>query len=759
MALKIRSIIFLIVLHLLVQDTQAQISESDSLLNLYKQRTTKDSLKFDFLQKAVNSYGFTDAAKAKMYADTLVLLAKQFQQPMFIARSYLTRAGIMRRQGLTEEALRSGEEILNVLKNINSKRALYYKASAYNGMGNIFSKVGKYDNSVNMYKQCLTIAYAAKDTLNILNGNNGLGVVYMAVADWETALKYMENIKALLEADNGKVLQNNKNLNGAYIAALINIGNIESVQKHYDKSLVALQKALKVSRELQIIDAEVAAASLLSEWYYRFKDYAKSYEYALVAHKQNKKSNSSPNLSSDYKNFGRIFRDAPDSFLLKWNIDPTKRYDTVVSLLSQAVKIAEDYSSLTLKEDPSEDLSLAYEKMGNYAKAYEYFIKFKNIHDSLGSASQQKRILLNDMQYQFGRQTDSLKLEQTLIQSHLKNELLTNEQKAMLANKEKELQYLAFLQSQTQLDNKSLENNRYEKELSLTKKEKELQAAEVAKLGKDKELADLHLKQQGIYGIIGLAFLLVIGSLLFYNNNQRRKRMAAGIAKDKAEQQLKEAELKNRMNDITLSALQSQMNPHFIFNCLNSIKLYTKENNTKEASDYIGKFAKLIRNMLDNSRSDRISLESEIESLKLYIELEAMRFKDKLHYNISVDKNLDISFIDIPPLLVQPYIENAIWHGLMPKKEGGNIDIHISQNVAENLLLISITDDGIGRKESTLINSNKQQYHKSMGTAVTGERLALINEKYHSQANVSITDVYKNNQPAGTQVTIKLPLE
>ena len=136
----------------------------------------------------------------------------------------------MRRQGRTEEALRSGEEILNVLKNINSKRALYYKASAYNGMGNIFSKVGKYDNSVNMYKQCLTIAYAAKDTLNILNGNNGLGVVYMAVADWETALKYMDNIKALLEADNGKVLQNNKNLNGAYIAALINIGNIESVQ-------------------------------------------------------------------------------------------------------------------------------------------------------------------------------------------------------------------------------------------------------------------------------------------------------------------------------------------------------------------------------------------------------------------------------------------------------------------------------------------------------------------------------------------------
>ncbi|MEO7048427.1 MAG: histidine kinase, partial [Ferruginibacter sp.] len=606
------------------------------------------------------------------YADSLVLLAKRLPLPFFLARSYITKATGLQIQGLTSEALQADRDAINLLKNLKTREALLYKATAYQSMATVFTEISEYDSSVNMSKQSLSNAYEAKDTFKILAANNSLAVVYMAVADWETALTYEKNIKSLLEQDGGRLLKMKKYLMGLYIGSLINIGIIESVRKHYDIALASVNKGLQLARETKDIQGEMASASLLAEIYYRLKDYTNSYVYSMISYKRNAKSNNRLYLCMDYKNLGRIFRDASDSSLLKWNINPEKRYDTVLSLFKASIKIADEYNSLTLKEDPAEDVAIAYEKMGNYGKAYEYFKEFKSIHDSLGSASQQKRILLNDMQYQFGRQTDSLKFSEALIQSHLKEELSVNAQNAIIANKENELQHLAFLQAQTQLENKSLENNRNEKELSLTKKEKELQAAQVGKLGKDKELADLELKQQRIYSIIAIAFLLVITSLLLYNNYQRRKRMAAGIAKDKAEQQLKEAELKNRMNDITLSALRSQMNPHFIFNCLNSIKLYTKENNTIEASDYIGKFAKLIRNMLDNSRSDRISLESEIESLKLYIELEAMRFKDKLHYAINVDKDLDISFIDIPPLLVQPYIENAIWHGLMPKKEGGH---------------------------------------------------------------------------------------
>lgn len=210
---------------------------------------------------------------------------------------------------------------------------------------------------------------------------------------------------------------------------------------------------------------------------------------------------------------------------------------------------------------------------------------------------------------------------------------------------------------------------------------------------------------------------------------------------------------------IEMQSLRGQMDPHFIFNCLNSIQLYTMENNIAAASEYIGKFSKLIRNSLNNSRASSVTLASELEAIKLYIELEAMRFKNKLRYRLEIDPNLDIDYIELPPLLLQPYIENAIWHGLMPKAEGGSIIMAIDEDLQHNLLVIKISDDGIGRTAAAIIKNRKKEQHESIGTKLTEERIALINEKYEvHKAIVEIIDLYKNNEPAGTQVTIKLPI-
>ena len=505
---------------------------------------------------------------------------------------------------------------------------------------------------------------------------------------------------------------------------------------------------------------QALCARMLGTLQYKLQDYAKSYSATSFSYGYNVKTNNKVSLSVDYKNLGRVLRDAPDSFLIKRNVPPAKRYDTALVLLNKAIKISDELNSIVLKEDLMEEMATLYEKMGNYSMAYSYYKSFKNIHDSIRSSIQQKSILVNDMQYRFGRQTDSLKFAQALEQTKLEQELLTNKQAALLANKDKELQHLAFLKTQADLANAGFENNRGEKELALTKKENQLQTEEVNKLAKEKELGAYKLMQQKISGLATIVFLLLITFFIIYNSRLRRKRMTAVFEKDTANQQLKEAELKNKMNDITLSALRSQMNPHFIFNCLNSIMLYTVENKTDEAAAYITRFSKLIRNMLDSSRSDRITLASELESIKLYIELEAMRFKNKLHYSINVDKNIDGDFTEIPPLLVQPYIENAIWHGLMPKPAGGMITVAVAEDAEAKLLLLKISDNGIGRKTAEAIKSKKETYHKSLGTKVTGERIALINEKFKSRADVTITDLYdNNNEPAGTQVTIKLPLE
>ncbi|CAN5286434.1 hypothetical protein BH11BAC5_BH11BAC5_41470 [soil metagenome] len=219
-----------------------------------------------------------------------------------------------------------------------------------------------------------------------------------------------------------------------------------------------------------------------------------------------------------------------------------------------------------------------------------------------------------------------------------------------------------------------------------------------------------------------------------------------------------QTEFENKIAETEMIALRAQMNPHFIFNCLNSIKLYTLENDSQTASEYLTKFSQLIRLVLENSRSEKVTLQKELETLKLYIELEAMRFKDKVQYKINVVPHIDQQYIEIPPLLLQPYVENAIWHGLMHKTEGGNIIIDISQP-EEYVLHIEISDDGIGREMAKEHKSKSATRQKSFGLKMTSERLEAINHIYHTKTEVKIVDlVDADGNAAGTKVIIEIPL-
>lgn len=269
----------------------------------------------------------------------------------------------------------------------------------------------------------------------------------------------------------------------------------------------------------------------------------------------------------------------------------------------------------------------------------------------------------------------------------------------------------------------------------------------------------LNRQKQWIYSIGGFV-LLGLGSLFFIHRIRLQSvRLETQLVKEKAEQEQKESEFQRKVADISLSALRSQMNPHFIFNCLNSIKLYTIENDTAAASEYLTKFSRLIRRVLDNSRNERITLSSELKALELYIEMEAMRFKEKLKYSISVPDDLETEYIEIPPLLLQPYVENAIWHGLMYKEEGGHIDITASMSEDNSVLEITITDDGVGRAKAMEIKSKSTTNHRSYGMKATSDRIAFINQTYKTGATVNIQDLVDvDGKPAGTQVIIQIPV-
>lgn len=204
---------------------------------------------------------------------------------------------------------------------------------------------------------------------------------------------------------------------------------------------------------------------------------------------------------------------------------------------------------------------------------------------------------------------------------------------------------------------------------------------------------------------------------------------------------------------LALKSLRSQMNPHFIFNALNSVNSYIAKNDERAANKFLADFSKLMRLVLDNSHEDFITLETEREILALYLKLEHHRFRDKFEYSFDIDENINLETIGIPPMLVQPYIENAIWHGLRYKKEMGELKVAIQEST--NNIIISIIDNGIGRNASLQEKTTHQKQHNSLGLKNIEQRLLLINKVYKLHYKTTVTDLNENG--TGTKVEIMIP--
>ena len=254
-------------------------------------------------------------------------------------------------------------------------------------------------------------------------------------------------------------------------------------------------------------------------------------------------------------------------------------------------------------------------------------------------------------------------------------------------------------------------------------------------------------QQWWFYVLIGLIAITV--TILVYKYIQSSK-----IQKRKLE------ELKRMMNESRLMAIRSQMNPHFIFNSLNAIQESIVMQDFDTAYQYLSKFSKLLRQVLNNSEKDFIPLKDEIEVNQLYLELESLRFKRSFNYSLSVEEKIDTETIKFPSLLLQPFIENAIWHGLMHKQ--GDKKLDISFFLENNHLECVIEDNGIGRERSAEIKKNKlgSQYFESKGTKLSGQRIHLLNETGLAKASIHIEDLKNETGEAkGTKVTLQLPLD
>ncbi|EAR02194.1 histidine kinase [Maribacter sp. HTCC2170] len=235
-----------------------------------------------------------------------------------------------------------------------------------------------------------------------------------------------------------------------------------------------------------------------------------------------------------------------------------------------------------------------------------------------------------------------------------------------------------------------------------------------------------------IYSLIFGLLLTALAAFFFYRSNQQQK-------------------LANNL--LALKSLRSQMNPHFIFNALNSVNNYIAKSDERSANRYLSEFSTLMRAVLENSEEDFIPLSKELELLRLYVKLEHSRFPDKFDYNINIDETIDVDSYQIPPMLLQPYIENAIWHGLRYKEEKGHLNINIEYQ-DKNSIKISIEDDGIGREKSAALKTQNQKKQKSKGMGNISKRISILNDMYKDKVDVHISDLSEDGK--GTRVLFTL---
>ena len=410
-----------------------------------------------------------------------------------------------------------------------------------------------------------------------------------------------------------------------------------------------------------------------------------------------------------------------------------KRYDTALLYLEDALNIFEKSKDRNQVMRMLLMLGKTYKEKGNYKSAMQTVRELLQIANETGARqfSRDAHLLLSEI---FGHLH-----KQDSAYSHLRQYTILKDSIDLDLSAQK----LAFYK---------------------TKSEREQAQSKISALNDEKKLQQQRIKQtaqQKNFLIVGIIAVLLIAVVIFryilLKRKNERLRMEHELELQQLESEKTKAELQQQATELEMQALRAQMNPHFIFNSLNSINMFILENNKLQASDYLSKFSRLVRLILQNSQEAFIPLDRELEALRLYLELESLRFEQRFDYKISVNNEVDVSIVKVPPLIIQPYAENAIWHGLMHKKEKGHLEIELY--LQEKILYCKITDDGIGRKRAEELKSKSSLTYKSMGMRITADRIAILQKQEQNKPFISVNDlVFPDSRPAGTEVLIQIPI-
>jgi len=369
-----------------------------------------------------------------------------------------------------------------------------------------------------------------------------------------------------------------------------------------------------------------------------------------------------------------------------------------------------------------EKLVLNLDLAQNYIDANQEQKAFKIIKDyseeELKELSLQERLAYHKL-YAKLLQKDGRRLAKSNEQYQM---YITINEQIKLQEEEEELVKQTLEERQKKIENIEADFDVYSKELQLMAQKQQ------------NALADLRFQKWISWSLVVVIAVVLIAVIVLYRITQQKR---------KANQLL------------ALKSLRSQMNPHFIFNALNSVNSFISKNDERAANKFLSDFSRLMRMVLDGSHEDLISLAQEIQVIELYLKLEQYRFRDKFDYTFNIHPNISQEDFMLPPMLIQPFIENAVWHGLRYKESFGHLNVVIYEENSK--VFVEIEDNGIGRKRSQELKTESQKSKSSRGLQNTKERIDVINELYKTKLQLQVSDLKSGEQDCGTKVKLVIP--
>ncbi len=563
------------------------------------------------------------------------------------------------------------------------------QARVLNNIALINYNMAQYTEAIENHEKALAIFKAHQFGPGIINSYNNIGVNFMAMDDYPRALQSYLDILAITSEP------------AMIVNTLTNIGLVYKYQTKYPDAIRYYQQAFDIYQQQEHEQGKANVLGNMGVVYDLMGQYDTALHFFEQALAINRSIGNKRKIAGDLTNIGIVYKN-------------TAQIPRAIEFLRHAISTYDSANDKYNQSIALNTLAQLYYTTASFENAGKLYHQAQLLADESGNmdAASTAWLGLSNLYEKTGRTSQALNAYKKHI--HLRDSIYSRE-------KEKEL------------ISKSLQ-------FEFDKKEALLQES----VETEKALSNAELKKQKLIRNIfalGSIFILVSAFSIYLLYKKRKD----------AEALRKEAELKTRIAEAEMMALRAQMNPHFIFNSLNAIRNLVNNRSLENADNYLSKFASLLRAILEHSGTKEIELAEDIQTLELYMQLESMRMKYPFTYNINIDPAIDPEITLIPPLLLQPFVENSIWHGIAPLQQPGKITIDIRPE--EDNLFISIRDNGVGMQAAADHSPSGIYKKQSMGTSITRSRIALA---WHDQDTQQPVQYIHHTD--GLEVQLRLPL-